>query len=168
MKKILKILLNSTLFILTVTTFSGCKAKIGDSCTYDADCSKEADRTCDNSQPGGYCLIITCTPDRCPKEASCVEYLSPSPEFDTTDTDTGNFTPILYEQLEPNRTRTYCMQRCKKDKDCRGEYHCAGYDELTDEINARIIDKNGEDDKICIPTVNKDTQSDSADSDSKD
>ncbi|MBN2803624.1 MAG: hypothetical protein JXR91_11055 [Deltaproteobacteria bacterium] len=160
MKTIAKTVNKLILLLAFFTFLTGCSAKIGDSCTYDADCSAEGDRTCDNSQPSGYCLIITCNPDRCPGEAACVEFITPAPEFETDDTDSEDLTPYLYEQLEPNRTRTYCLAECKKDKDCRSGYYCADNDDIENNLNARIIDENSSPEGICIPkNTTADTES---------
>ena len=125
----------------------GCEDKIGDSCSRDMDCSPNGDRSCDNTQPGGYCLIVTCSPDECPDEAACTEFTTPSPVFDTDDADAE----ALYEQLAPNRTRTYCLAKCKKNADCRSGYHCALDVELDESLDAMIIDSNYVALGVCVP-----------------
>jgi len=136
------------LFILSVLVM-GCEDKIGDSCSRDMDCSVDGDRSCDNSQPGGYCLIVTCSPDDCPDEAACTEFITPSPEFDSDDAEAE----ALYEQLAPNRSRTYCLARCRKNRDCRSGYHCALDPELDADLNGMIIDSNFEGLGVCVPNV---------------
>ncbi len=138
----------------------GCNAKIGDGCSYDVDCSPDGDRICDNSQPGGYCLILTCSPDQCPEEAVCVEFVTPSPEWDAGgDTDNAG---ALYEQLEPNRIRTYCLRRCKTDGGCRGAYHCARGGELEVELGGLIIDSRYAERGVCVPDADAPVDGDSA------
>jgi hypothetical protein len=146
------------LFLLLLV---GCKPEIGDSCGYDVDCSANGDRICDNNQPGGYCLKITCSAGSCPKEASCVEFITQSPAFDSDDT--GSADPFdtdeqsaLYTLLEQNRTRTYCLQRCKKDNDCRARYHCADADELDGDLGAVVLDEKHQDRGICVPGARDD------------
>ena len=136
-------------FILLAVLALGCNAEIGDECAYDIDCSPDGDRTCDNNQPGGYCLIITCSPDQCPNEASCVEFITPSPDLEQENEDAS----ALYAQLEPNRSRTYCLKRCRTDSQCRGSYHCAIGEELEVELNAEIIDTKYTDRGICVPNL---------------
>src|SRR5258705_13828561 len=50
----------------------GCSPKIGDKCSVSTDCSVQGDRLCDPTQPGGYCTVFNCEPDRCPDESVCV------------------------------------------------------------------------------------------------
>jgi hypothetical protein len=66
------------------------------------ECSFNADRQCDLAQPGGYCTVPECDPDRCPDEAMCVEFDSNAPRL----------------------ARRYCMKTCNVDGDCRGGYVC--------------------------------------------
>jgi hypothetical protein len=87
-----------------------------------------------------------------------VEFLTTVPVFDTdssVETDV-ELLEALYTLLEPSRTRTYCLKRCKEDKDCRDDYHCALYDELYDDLNAKIIDPDEEDSGICVPGKRED------------
>ena len=132
-------------YALLISTFlvllTGCAAEIGDDCTFDADCSPDLDRTCDAEQPSGYCLVGGCAPNSCPKESSCVEFTSPCP--DGTDTD-------ACELIEPNRKRTYCLQHCKDDGDCRSEYACTEPAEL----DAEIIEPDTTQTRICSPRTN--------------
>lgn len=122
----------------TVLFASACAAEIGDECTYDVDCSPNMDRYCDRSQPGGYCLIIGCKEGECPSESVCVEFTTPCPEG----------TPDDYCRLiEPNRGRTYCLEHCTTDGDCRGAYFCADPADLS----AAVIDFAQYDDKVCVP-----------------
>jgi hypothetical protein len=130
-------------FVLGICA-SACNPEIGDDCQYDADCSPNLDRHCDRSQPGGYCLIIGCGPDECPKEASCVEYTTPCPKGEGYEEGSEKC-----QLLESNRGRTYCMQHCKKDNDCRDKYKCR----KVDGKNTVIIDFKDQRSKICVPKV---------------
>jgi hypothetical protein len=64
---------------------AGCGHKVGDSCKSSVDCDPNGTRSCDLSQPGGYCTIVGCDETSCPSEAACIrtfppeEYLSPIP-----------------------------------------------------------------------------------------
>jgi hypothetical protein len=102
-------------FAFLMIALGGCSSEIGDSCSYDVDCSENMDRNCDHNQPGGYCLVLGCDPDDCPSEAVCVEFTTPCPEGTESAT---------CEQIEENRERTYCLRHCKSDKDCRSHYQC--------------------------------------------
>ena len=120
--------------------FAGCGDQIGDDCTFDADCSPNLDRTCDQRQPGGYCLVVGSAPSTCPSEASCVEFTTPC--ADGTDV-------IDCELISSNRKRTYCLQHCNDDGDCRSDYACTDPIELYGEI----IDPEGDQDRVCSPLV---------------
>jgi hypothetical protein len=137
------------LWLILLMAFS-CQSEIGDSCSYDADCSPNGDRNCDNGQPGGYCLIITCSPGTCPEEAVCVEFLTPAPDF-SVETDTA-FTASapMYDSLNPNRVRTYCLKHCNRNSACRDGYHCARDDELSVGLNASILEYSPTG-GICVP-----------------
>jgi hypothetical protein len=101
--------------VLLALAGAGCSAEIGDSCSYDVDCSPNMDRNCDRNQPSGYCLILSCDPDTCPSEAVCIEFTTPCP--DGTEGETC-------EQIEENRERTYCLRHCTDGGDCRSGYEC--------------------------------------------
>jgi hypothetical protein len=142
-----------TLFALLA---GACSAEIGDSCDYDIDCSENMDRNCDGNQPSGYCLILSCDPDDCPSEASCVEFTTPCPDGTAEE---------MCEQIEENRTRTYCLRHCKKGGDCRSGYQCAMPDgNVLDGVtpvlpvldNSTIIDLDYNPESqwgICVPEV---------------
>jgi hypothetical protein len=135
---------------------AGCDVEIGDSCSYDVDCSPNMDRNCDRNQPRGYCLILSCDPDTCPSEAVCIEFTAPCPDG----TDEGTC-----DQIEENRERTYCLRHCGGGGDCRTGYQCLLPEGNTVEgetyslpvlENATIIDLDYNPEKewgICVPSV---------------
>jgi hypothetical protein len=91
----------------------GCTPEIGDKCVLSTDCSLRGDRTCDTSQPGGYCTIQDCRANTCPDDAACVL-----------------FNPVVpgcgFNSRTPSRVgRAYCMAYCQDDTDCRDGYVCA-------------------------------------------
>jgi hypothetical protein len=53
---------------------SACGHDIGDSCKTAADCDPNGTRTCDLSQPGGYCTMAGCDDKSCPSGAVCIRY----------------------------------------------------------------------------------------------
>jgi len=127
---------------------SGCASEIGDDCSYDADCSPNMDRQCDRGQPGGYCLVIGCGPDECPKESVCIEFTTPCPEA-PEGVDGG-----VYEDCElitPNRGRTYCLKHCKKNSDCRKKYQCVEANSLY----GTIIDFDSNRSRVCVPRIDE-------------
>lgn len=61
--------------IALLSLFLGaCTSQIGDECTTSSDCTAQERRTCDTSAPGGYCTLLDCTQNSCPKEAVCVDF----------------------------------------------------------------------------------------------
>lgn len=118
----------------------GCTPKIGRECSNSLDCSQQGDRLCDNTQPGGYCTIFNCEPDKCPEgDGVCVSFLS---QIDpacgaTDDASWGRF------------ERTYCMAGCESDTDCRDGYECAS----PVSRDGRIIDFSPIASKICIVKI---------------
>jgi hypothetical protein len=91
----------SAVLVAAAVALGGCNALIGDDCTTNIECSEDGDRICDRTQPGGYCTILDCEPNTCPKEGVCVQF------FDGV------------------HARNYCMRQCKKDADCgRDRYEC--------------------------------------------
>src|SRR5690242_10057186 len=83
---------------------AGCSPKIGDKCSVSTDCSQVGDRLCDPTQPGGYCTIFNCEPDRCPDEAVCVAF-----------NEISCSSPSLSRRFQ----RTFCMLHCNSNNDCR-------------------------------------------------
>jgi hypothetical protein len=124
---------------------AACAAEIGDECDYDYDCSPNMERTCDLSQPAGYCLIIGCDPDSCPGEAVCVEFVTPCPEG----AGDAGIDQEKCDQIEPNRTRDYCLKHCGSNGDCRSDYVCVDVAKL----RASVIDLKNSKSKVCVPEV---------------
>lgn len=92
---------------------TGCTPSIGDKCVLSTDCSLRGDRTCDTSQPGGYCTIRDCRGNTCPDDGACVLYEPTVPGCG-------------FDDQAPSRVgRGYCMARCENDGDCRSGYVCA-------------------------------------------
>jgi hypothetical protein len=142
--------------VLLALAGAACEAEIGDSCSYDVDCSPNMDRNCDMNQPSGYCLILSCDPDTCPGEAVCIEFTTPCPDG----TEEGTC-----DQIEENRERTYCLRHCSGGKDCRSGYQCLLPEGNTVEgkeyslpvlENATIVDLDYNPEKewgICVPAI---------------
>jgi hypothetical protein len=60
--------------VFTALGVAGCGHNIGDGCSINTDCSPNNDRTCDLSQPGGYCTIEGCDQSSCPSDSVCVRF----------------------------------------------------------------------------------------------
>jgi hypothetical protein len=116
-----------------------CTPHIGDKCTINTDCSISNTRQCDTSQPSGYCTIISCGPNSCPDNAACVLFGANVPGCPYDD------------YAAPARTgRTYCMQTCQSDSDCRHDdgYRCQ--DPTMMQWSAQIVDDNPVSHRVCI------------------
>ena len=79
--------LRASLLMLAVTVAlaaaSACGHKVGDSCGNGADCDPSGgSRTCDISQPGGYCIVEGCDARSCPSDSTCVRFFPRPPVID--------------------------------------------------------------------------------------
>src|SRR4051794_9134146 len=117
--------------VMCLAALAGCSPKIGDKCTISTDCSVQGDRLCDPTQPGGYCTIFNCEPNKCPDEAVCVAFNEPSCS-----------SPALSRRFQ----RTFCMAVCESDNDCRAGYFCL--DTLGDPFR-QVVDVSPQSTRIC-------------------
>jgi hypothetical protein len=51
---------------------AACTRSIGDDCSTSVDCDPNGTRSCDLSQPGGYCTVVGCDEKSCPSGATCI------------------------------------------------------------------------------------------------
>lgn len=106
-----------------------CGKGIGDECETQFDCNDEDNsRTCDISQPGGYCTVEGCDERSCPSEAVCVRFF-PREEFLTTRCPDAICSPqevcLGSGWCAPRASEiTRCMKSCGDNGDCRGGYEC--------------------------------------------
>jgi hypothetical protein len=131
----------------------GCGHKVGDSCANSADCDPSGGtRTCDLSQPGGYCIVEGCDARSCPSDSVCVRFFPEQPLLDATKScdpaaactvavpgsccDPGEV--CVADETKPAdethpatgacaRTaleKRACVQTCGGNGDCRGGYLC--------------------------------------------
>jgi hypothetical protein len=130
-----------------LTALGACGHSVGDSCLLSTDCSAAGDRTCDLSQPGGYCTIEGCDDKSCPSEAICVrffpiEFLSKPCTLDKAgDCDASEICICNPSGDNPRDTmmcdaggaglcaardseRRLCVKSCKNNGDCRDGYVC--------------------------------------------
>jgi hypothetical protein len=94
---------NSTrvsLLALVTLLAVACSHQIGDGCQTSVDCDPSGTRSCDLSQPGGYCTIQDCDETTCPSEATCVRYY-----------------PVALLNLTTNPPAVHCDPTCE-DVDC--------------------------------------------------
>jgi hypothetical protein len=117
------------LALLAAPMAAGCTPHIGDKCLVNTDCSISNTRQCDTSQPTGYCTVFNCAPNSCPDNAACVLFQASIAGCP------------LDDYSAPSRTgRTFCMQTCNSDSDCRQSdgYRCA--DPTGAPWSAQIVD----------------------------
>jgi hypothetical protein len=110
---------------------SACGKKIGDACKVAYDCQEtDNSRTCDISQPGGYCTIDGCDEKSCPSEAWCVRffprlYLDRACDPAVADGCGVDDVCLPEKVCAPRATeRRYCALACESNDDCRGGYEC--------------------------------------------
>ena len=118
----------------SATVASGCARKIGDECTTAADCNPNGTRSCDASQPGGYCTIQGCDETSCPDEAACIRYFPAQYLTEAVRSRRRAATPdrcaadefCLPEGLcaPLSQELRYCAKTCSSGDDCRGGYEC--------------------------------------------
>ena len=112
-------------------TATACTPKIGAKCVLSTDCSVQGGRVCDDSQPGGYCTVLDCSNNSCPDEAVCVLFQSSVPGCAYND----------YQS--PSRTgRSFCMEHCSKDSDCRESEGYVCRNPIDPPWNATVLDNN--------------------------
>lgn len=99
------------LALCVLVSVSACAPELGDGCERTQQCSVNLDRTCDLSQPGGYCTVPDCEADTCPEDGRC----------------------IRFQPDEPRLARSWCMAECERSGDCRDKYVCRNADELNRE-----------------------------------
>jgi len=139
-----KVLLLAALLALAALG-GACKPKIGDDCKISTDCSAAGDRLCDITAPGGYCTMFNCEPGTCPDDESlCVEF---GATRDMAEQCQGLASPSPY-------ARSFCMQTCDKNSDCRSGYTCADLSRLPNDWDAVLIDK-GRGNKACVAPYDK-------------
>jgi hypothetical protein len=122
--------------IAAVFAMAGCTPHIGDKCVLSTDCSVQGTLVCDTSQPGGYCTQLNCARGSCPSNSLCVMFQASVPG-------------CAYDDYQsPSRTgRSFCMENCSQDSDCRSGYVCA--DPAGSQWNGAILDDN-QSQRVCI------------------
>jgi hypothetical protein len=132
--------------VLALAAGAGCKRQIGDDCSTAADCNPNGTRSCDLSQPGGYCTIQGCDETSCPEEAVCVRFFpaqyltrpcNPHPDAGPADCPADAGPPDCLAACPADETcleaglcaplsteLRYCVKGCASNDDCRGGYEC--------------------------------------------
>ena len=129
-----RVTLLGLLGLLGVVTFglSACGKNIGDQCRVNNDCYTEDNtRSCDISQPGGYCTVDGCDERSCPKEGTCIRFfprmfLDQPCDPAAADSCPADQVCLPTEKLCAPRSgeRRYCAFKCGDSGDCRGGYEC--------------------------------------------
>ena len=130
---------------LCSAALAGCSPKIGDHCVLNTDCGSSGTLVCDTSLPNGYCTQFNCTANACQNSAACVAFQPAVPGC-----------PYDDYHSPARTTRTFCMEHCNADSDCRqGDgYICA--DPRQPPWNAAIVDDN-QGQQVCIPGYSSST-----------
>ena len=127
--------INLLLALAVCALVGACGRKIGDKCRDPLECNNEdITRTCDQSQPGGYCTIEGCDERSCPGDSVCIRFF-PNMEFlDKVCDPAGPETCEPQELCVPYQgggrcapratEKRNCVATCDDDGDCREEYAC--------------------------------------------
>jgi hypothetical protein len=136
-----------------------CGRKIGDQCRDPIDCNNEdITRTCDQSQPGGYCTIDGCDERSCPDDSVCIRFF-PNMEFLSQSCDPkvpASCEPqdlcVAYQgggRCAPRATeKRNCVATCDDDGDCREEYVCRQSGQGT---SIALTPTPGQTARYCVP-----------------
>ncbi len=124
----------------------GCSPKIGDECTVSTNCSPTGDRLCDITQPGGYCTIFNCEPDTCPGDSSCINFGT-------------NLSPVgpacTPSQGNSPYQRSFCMEQCESDSDCRSGYACRDLSGSPPNPLGAVLAEYSRSGKVCVVPWNE-------------
>jgi hypothetical protein len=138
-----RILLRLVVAVGALALLGACGRSIGDDCQTSVDCSANGDRSCDLSQPGGYCTVEGCDDASCPDSAVCVRFFPErflSKPCDPLCEDVKEMTctqPVPTNDCAPDELcldvglcarraseRRLCGKACSSNDDCRGGYEC--------------------------------------------
>jgi hypothetical protein len=129
--------IRAAVFVVFAVQLAACGKKIGDECKTAFDCNQnDENRTCDISQPGGYCILEACDQGSCPDEAACVRFFPrlnlQEGTCDRADPNSCGFmgkcivdgagTTTKCAPLSSEIRR--CVLMCDNDGDCRDGYEC--------------------------------------------
>jgi hypothetical protein len=137
--------------LVAVLLAGGCAKGIGDDCKTSLDCSQDTERTCDVSQPGGYCTVEGCDERSCPKESACIRFFPRLYLTRPCSMGCSSEELCVGDLCAPRASeRKYCAKTCGNGGDCRGGYECreAGRDgtlALTTTPDARV--------SFCSPAI---------------
>ena len=116
--------------VLLLAVVASCRREIGDECVTAVDCNPNGSRSCDATQPGGYCTIQGCDERSCPEEAACMRYFPA--QFLTKPCDPKAPSDCIADEIcldsgvcAPLSTELrYCVKTCASVDDCREGYEC--------------------------------------------
>jgi hypothetical protein len=147
-------IIRAALLLLFAAQLAACGKKIGDECKTAFDCNQtDETRTCDISQPNGYCIIEGCDQHSCPDEAACVRFfphLYLEQDCDLKDLTSCGFNGKCIDngagkgKCAPLASEIRrCVLMCDNDGDCRDGYECRtsgtlGSEALSDVPNGRV------------------------------
>jgi len=147
--------IRAAFFLAFAAQLAACGKKIGDECKTAFDCNQtDETRTCDISQPGGYCIIEGCDQHSCPDEAACVRFFPrlnlPGEDCASDPNVCGFMGKCIVDGAGPSRKCAplsseirRCVLMCDSDGDCRDGYECRtsgtfGSEALSDVPNGQV------------------------------
>jgi hypothetical protein len=116
-------------------TAVACGHEIGDSCKSSVDCDPNGTRSCDLSQPGGYCTVVGCDETSCPESSTCIR---------------------LFPQMFLAASATQCGDggTCADGGTCTAGGYCTQCDPKLEDVptDAGVVQNNCLADEICLDT----------------
>jgi hypothetical protein len=154
--------------VATVALGGGCSHEIGDDCRSSVDCDPNGTRSCDLSQPGGYCTVVGCdaVAAPCPSGATCIRTF---PETflalaaNITDGQTCDPTASMTECADMCASFGFCVTKCDptvtpttcpSGQLCSSMGYCAQCDPALEDIPQATgpTQNNCLADEICLDT----------------
>lgn len=120
-----------------------CSKKIGDACRVSDDCIQDdPDRTCDLSQPSGYCTVTPCDEKSCPSDSTCVRV----------------FPHVLVTQAA-TCTPGAASPGCPEGEACLPSGRCVPKEKVCDPAKAPAVSECTADeicvDNLCVPRTSE-------------
>lgn len=121
--------------LLLALTAMACGHEIGDACKSSVDCDPNGTRSCDLSQPDGYCTVLGCDETSCPSSSTCIR---------------------LFPQIFLAAKAQSCAaagSTCPPGSTCTAAGYCTECDSKREDVatdSAGVVENNCLADEICL------------------
>jgi hypothetical protein len=157
--------------VAAVALGGACSHEVGDSCKSSVDCDPNGTRSCDLSQPGGYCTVVGCdaVAAPCPSGSTCIRtfpetFLALAANI-TVDGQTCDPAPSMSECAPEDMCASfgYCVRKCDptvtpttcpSGQLCSSMGYCAQCDPALEDVPSATgkTQNNCLADEICLDT----------------